>query len=155
MQAEAPGMRVEGVEWSCAADVRDPGPEWRCRSHLRDGAIGDAQQDELWRCRVEHDASLREPRGHRRADAPARADDLNTLDHLLLAPVPVSGYRAVEVCPPPLLLGKPRLEVGAHGRPFLVRDAVPRAVAILAVAYEHVVSVDPLERGTERRERRA
>ena len=56
----------------------------------------------------------------------------------------------MEVCLAQLPLGKPRFEMRTHGRPFLVSDAVPGAVAVLAVADEHVVSVDSLEGGTER-----
>ena len=77
MQAEAPDVRVEGVERGGAADVRDPGPERRRGSDLRDGAVGDAQQDELRRsprrarrlaARAARSPSSRRARARRRSE---------------------------------------------------------------------------------------
>ncbi len=65
MQAEAADVWVEGVERGGTADVRDPGAERRPGGDLRDGAVGNTEQDELRRGRVEHDASLCEPRAQR------------------------------------------------------------------------------------------
>src|SRR2546427_9919938 len=48
---------------------------------------------------------------------------------------------------------QPALEVRAHLGPVVVDDRVPRRVAELAVANEHVLAEDPLETGWQRLER--
>src|SRR5262249_31394344 len=46
-----------------------------------DRAVGDAEEDEIGILVAQRDAPLREARGEGRPDAPARADDVNALDH--------------------------------------------------------------------------
>ena len=88
---------------------------------------------------------------HGRSDAPARAHNLDSLDHFS-GSSSARGYRAAEVCLAQLALGKPRVEVRSNRGPVVVRHAVPRAVAVLALADEHVLAVDSLERRPERLE---
>ena len=68
------------------------------------------------------DAPLCEPRAHCRADAPARADDLDALDHSL-APVPVRDTGQRKCASSRLPLGKPRFETRPNRGPLVVGDA--------------------------------
>ena len=65
MNTEAPNMGLECGERRRAAHVCDPRPERRLRRDLGDRTIGNAEEDELRRRRVEVEAALREPRTHR------------------------------------------------------------------------------------------
>ncbi len=65
MNTEAPNMGLECGERSRAAHVCDPRPERRLRRDLGDRTIGNAEEDELRRRRVEVEAALREPCTHR------------------------------------------------------------------------------------------
>ena len=97
VEAEAPLVRVERGERRRAADVRDPRARRDRRRDLGDRPVGNAEEDELRRRRPSSaDAALGEPGAHRRADAAARADDSDALDHCV-APVPVrdTGHAGV------------------------------------------------------------
>ena len=97
VQAEAARVRVERVERRRAADVRDPRPDGDLGRDLAIARSGTQSRTSSGVGRVERDAALGEPRAHRRADAPARAHDLDALDHLV-GSSSRSGYRAAEVC---------------------------------------------------------
>ena len=59
MDAEPPDVGVKGGQRRRAADVRDPRARCDARSHLGDGAVGDAEKDEVRRrSRVERDPAL-------------------------------------------------------------------------------------------------
>src|SRR6059058_4643655 len=60
-----------------------------------------------------------------------------------------SGYRAPRML---LLRREPALERGLHLRPLVVDDAVPGGVATDLAADEHVLAMDPLELGRQRRQ---
>ena len=80
MKAEAPRMRVERSERGRAADVSHPWPGIDAGRDLRDGTVGHTEQNELRLVLRQRDAALGEAGAHRRADATARADDVNSLE---------------------------------------------------------------------------
>ena len=78
---EPPLVRVELGKRCRAAHVGDPGSDVDLSCNIGDRAVGNAQENECRLVVVQPQAALSEPSAHRRADAAARADHMNAVDH--------------------------------------------------------------------------
>jgi hypothetical protein len=81
VEREAPRMRGERRERSPTADVAHPGTGADSRRDLGDRPVGDAQQHDVRALSRRRQPARGETRAHRAADAPARTDDVDVLDH--------------------------------------------------------------------------
>src|SRR5262245_9509489 len=97
MQREPPRVRLERGERCRSAHVSNPRPGRRLGRDFGYCTVGNAQEDEVRVGGVERHAALEEAAAHCRADAPARAHDANTLDHVVCSSSR-PGYRATGKC---------------------------------------------------------